>query len=102
MAVSYAVAAAHLGRPVVAHLADGRRVYGIVRRVHHDGLFIEPYRSIATSYASSNEKAIIDTPESLGGNGKLKVEGAFWPGFWGWWWIPFIILLALTPLFFWW
>lgn len=102
MAVSYAVAAAHLGRPVVAHLADGRRVYGIVRRVHHDGLFIEPYRSIATSYASSNEKAIIDTPESLGGNGKLKVEEAFWPGFWGWWWIPFIILLALTPLFFWW
>lgn len=100
MAVTYAVAVAHVGRPVVAHLVDGRKVTGVVRRVHQDGLFIEPYRITATAYASSNEKAIIDVPE-MNSSESLQIEEVFWPGYAGWWWIPFLALLALTPFFFW-
>ncbi|MBE3555243.1 MAG: hypothetical protein IMW85_09740 [Thermicanus sp.] len=100
MAVTYAIAVAHLGRPVIAHLRDGRRIYGYVRRVLPDGIYLEPVRAVATSYASSHEEAIVESLESKRGE-EPEIEEVWWPGYAAWWWIPFLVLLALIPLFWW-
>ncbi|MFC4769385.1 hypothetical protein [Effusibacillus consociatus] len=101
MAISYSYARQFIGQPVCAQCHDGIKHYGIVREVTTDGIWLEPLPRRAVVTAGKTTKAEAVTADKPGA---VKGENVYYPypyGFgFGRFFLPFLALLALTPLLF--
>lgn len=95
MPVTYQHAMQFVGRPVIAHLHDGKKHYGVIQNVTRDGIWLRPLPRRGTLVSSTSDDANIftaDQPEAS------QAEQVFWPAVF---FLPFLVLAFLAP-FFWW
>lgn len=94
MAVSFHHARQFIGQSVCAHCVDGRRYYGIVREVTPHGIWMDiPERGALVG--GNSEKAKVTTADH-----PELIEGETVQFFFSRFFIPFFLLLALSPFFF--